>query len=75
LTEIVLSENIDYDAYITLLEKQQLNDLSRKEKLMVEKFLYAYTFNKSINNIDESFMRVHYGKRYIVKNNELFIKI
>ena len=75
LNEIILAENIDYDIYTALLEQQQLNDLSRKQKLMVEKFLYSYTFNKSIEDIDESFMKIHFGKRYIVKNNDLFMKI
>jgi hypothetical protein len=42
---------------------------------MIEKFVYSYTFNKPIEDIDESFMKLHFGKRYIVKNNELFMKI
>jgi len=75
LNEIILAENIDYDTYIVLLEQQKENDLSRKMKLMIEKFLYSYTFNKSIEDIDESFMKNHFGKRYIVKNNEMFMKI
>jgi hypothetical protein len=75
IEEIILAENIDYDTYKCLLEKQKENDLTKSYKLSIEKFLYSYTFNYPIENIDNKFMKAHYGKRHIVHNNNLFITL
>jgi hypothetical protein len=72
---IILAENIGYEEYCALLDKQKANDLTKADKLSIEKFMYAYTFRVLIENIDETFMKTHLGKRHIVKNNELFMNI
>ena len=72
---IILAENIEYEDYCELLNKQKANELTKADKLSIEKFMYAYTFKVSVENIDETFMKTHFGKRHIVKNNELFMNI
>ena len=74
INEIIQSENIDFETYTDLLKKQKEDGILRREKIAIEKFMYSYKFNYPIENIDEKFMKQHYGKLNVIDNNELFIK-
>ena len=68
INEIILATNIDFNNYCQLLNKENDN-LTKSERAMIEKFQYSYTFNKSIDDIDQTFLKLHYGKLNIAKNN------
>ena len=72
--DIVTADNITEDKYNDIMLKQKNGIITQKERLSAEKYLYAKTFKIDIDKIDKTFMKSHYGKLNIIKNNKLFIK-
>jgi hypothetical protein len=71
--DIINADNIDDNTYQSLLEKQKEGIITQKERMSIEKYLYSKVFKVDFNKIDALFMKTHYGKLNIVKNNREFI--
>jgi hypothetical protein len=71
--DIINADNIDDDTYQCLLEKQKEGNITQKERMSIEKYLYSKIFKVDFDKIDKTFMKTHYGKLNIVKNNKEFI--
>ena len=61
------------DEYEKILVKQKDNIISQKERLSLEKYIYAKVFNVDQDDIDKAFMKTQYGKLDIFYNNKAFI--
>ena len=72
--DIINADNINDNEYELLLEKQKDGEITQKERICIEKYLYGKVFKVDLDDIDEFFMKIHYGKLNVVKNNKEFIK-
>lgn len=73
MEDIINAININEDEFIYLLEKQRDGIITQQDRLSIEKYMYAKVFKIDINLINANFMRTHYGKLDIVKNNKRFM--
>lgn len=71
--DIINANNINEDEFIYLLEKQRDGIITQQDRLGIEKYMYSKVFKTDINLIDAKFMKTHYGKLNIVKNNKQFM--
>lgn len=70
--DIINADNIDDEMYQYLLVKQKEGIITQKERMSIEKYLYSKVFKVEFDDITISFMKTHYGKLNIVKNNREF---
>ena len=64
--EIISAPNINNNLYDVLLNKQELNKITRSEQLMMEKYLLKKDWKIKI--ITPEFMEKYYGKTHILYN-------